>query len=145
MARFAYLAGRWVGQGQAHEAGQARDFAQTETVSAHLDGELLTVEGIGHDLHDPGRRTHLAFAVLGYDIDRRQYRWHAYSAGQWTDTEFRLTPDGFTWSLDANPQTIIRYTARVEGDQWHEIGEISTLGADWSTIMTMTMTLHRQT
>lgn len=77
-------------------------------MSAHLDGELLTVQGVGHDLHDPGRRTHLAFAMLRYDIDRRQYRWHAYSAGEWTDTDFRLTPHAFTWSLEANPQKVIR-------------------------------------
>lgn len=83
MARFAYLAGRRVGQGQAHEAGQTRDFGQTETVSAQLDGELLTVQGVGQDLHDPARRTHLAFAVLGYESIGASTGGTAYSAGQW--------------------------------------------------------------
>jgi len=142
MSEAAHLLGIWVGSGEALVQGTLRSFTQTETVTPHLDGELLTIEGVGHDPDDATRRTHLAFAVLSYDVEQQRYQWRAYSAGHWADTELRLTPQGFSWTLATRPGLVTRYTASIDGDLWEEVGQKSQNSAPWSTIMTMR--LHRQ-
>ncbi len=102
MSEATHLLGTWVGSGEALVQGTLHSFTQTETVTPHLDGELLTIEGVGHDPDDDTRRTHLAFAVLSYDVDHQRYQWRAYSAGHWADTELRLTPQGFSWTLTSS-------------------------------------------
>lgn len=52
-----HLLGTWVGHGEALVQGTLHSFTQTETVTAHLDGELLTIEGVGHGPEDATRRT----------------------------------------------------------------------------------------
>lgn len=72
LAKVGFLLGRWVGHGQAHGGGEVRDFAQTETVTSHLDGELLTVEGISHNPNGADRRTHTgAPSLIARSPDRR--------------------------------------------------------------------------
>jgi hypothetical protein len=137
MSQASYLIGRWAGDGQIRNAGGSHYFTQTETVNAHLGGELLTIEGAGWDRDDPTRRVHAAMAVMTYDPERQRYLWRAYSAGQWTDTELHLLPQGFSWALDPAPRVVIRYTATIDGNTWEEIGEIAQNGEPWSTILSM--------
>jgi len=80
--------------------------------------------------------------MLSYDVDHQRYQWRAYSAGHWADTELRLTPQGFSWTLTTSPGLVTRYTASIDGDLWEEVGQKSQNSAPWSTIMTMR--LHRQ-
>ncbi len=135
MSHVSYLIGRWAGDGEFHNAGGSHPFTQTETVSAHLGGELLTIEGIGWDRGDTSRRIHAAMAVMSYE--RERYLWRAYSAGLWTDTELHLLPQGFSWALHPAPGVVIRYTAVIDGSTWEEVGEMAHGGAPWSTIMSM--------
>jgi hypothetical protein len=137
MSQASHLLGRWAGDGQFHNAGGSHRFTQTETVTGHLGGELLTIEGAGWDGDDTTRRVHAAMAVMSYDAVHERYLWRAYSAGQWTDTELHLLPQGFTWALHPAPRVVIRYTAIIDGSSWEEMGEISQNDEPWSTIMSM--------
>lgn len=137
ISKAAFLIGRWAGDGEFRNAMGSHRFTQTETVNAHLGGELLAIEGAGWDREHPAKRTHAAMAVMSYDPELERYLWRAYSAGQWTDTELHLLPQGFSWALAPAPRVVIRYTATIDGDTWEEIGEIAQDGEPWSTIMSM--------
>jgi len=81
LTRLDYLHGAWTGHGEFRDdQANLHYFAQTETVTPRLRGELLSIEGIGHDRDDVTRATHLAFAIVSYDIGRRNYPWPTAAA-----------------------------------------------------------------
>jgi hypothetical protein len=80
---------------------------------------------------------HHALGVVASDAQGTGYVLRSYLAtGQ--SGEFVLTPieGGVQWSREV-PGGRIRNTARIAGDEWHEIGEFSRDGVTWTQIMEM--------
>lgn len=143
MRRLAHLVGDWEGSGWAlvHE-DQVRTFHQTETVRAHLDGELLTLEGHGVD-DATGRDAHRAIAVLTFDRTTSRYRWDAYVSGERTSTRLVVDDAGFTWSMTRrHPLATTDFRVEVDHTTWSETGQLSHDGTTRTTVLEMT--LHRR-
>lgn len=139
MEALGFLLGHWSGSGW-HQQGSspAQRFEQTEDVRARLGGELITVEGRGVRADGSGEVVHRGFAVASYEPGNG-YRWTAFSAGQRIETTLRIGDHTFAWSLHPDPSTSIDYHARIDGDQWHETGQLRTGERPTTTILEMTL------
>lgn len=119
MQALAFLDGAWRGEAQsAHAPGP---ILHTERVGTLLDGTVRLVEGRGYD--GDGQTVFNAFAIISYDPARRSYSIRSYAGGFAGDYPLTVRPDGFSWSRPAGPGATIRYTATVQGGEWHEVGE----------------------
>lgn len=141
MAALDFLLGRWSGSGW-HRRGEspAVHFTQTEDVVARLDGELITVEGLGVRADGSGEVVHRAFAVAWHEPEAG-YRWEAFSAGRRLETTLHVEDHAFAWSMSPTPGVTLVYRAEVDGDVWTETGELHA--ADTAPTRVMEMTLHR--
>jgi hypothetical protein len=122
------LAGRWEGGGWIRQgAGEPVRFVGEEHVEPRLDGRILVIEG-KHWSPDRSRVVHHAFAVLSYDPAKQGYRFQTHLAnGRGGDFSGHLENGAFIWGMDS-PNGRIRYVIRIEGERWHEIGEIEREG-----------------
>ena len=139
MGRLAPMAGRWAGEGWIRRGpGEPERFQGTETVEARLGGHVLLVEGRHLDAKD-GRLVHHAFAVLSHDAARGVYRFRSHLAnglggdyaGEWKD-------GAFVWTMALPRGGTARYTIRIQGDAWDEVGEMERQGA-WVRFFEMRM------
>lgn len=128
---FAFLTGRWTGEGWIQMGPQRYAFRQTERVAPMLDGSIMTIEGKGVDPADPKVVHHHAFAILSWNPEAQRYDFRSYAGGRAGTYAARLiSPGSFVWEIDM-PGGRIRYTAKVEGNRWVEDGEIKRGDADW--------------
>lgn len=119
MEKLAFMDGAWRGTAQAGSDSGA--LMQTERIGPLLDGTVKLVEGRTHD--GAGKVRFNVFAVISYDPAKRAFVMSSYAMGYAGDYPLTVRADGFSWSHPAEPGVIMRYTATINGDQWHETGE----------------------
>jgi len=143
MKRLAFLVGEWDGVGNMEMGpGQASESRVHEAVQWKLGGAVLLVEGVGKaDVNGEERIVHNALGVVSYDRRAQQYRIRAYRAdGNAVDADVTVGENELAWQFEVPGVGKIRYTIRVEGDQWVELGEMSRDdGATWHQFFTMTL------
>lgn len=140
MKSLSFLVGRWEGDGWVKQGpGEPQRFHGVETVQAKLDGRLLVIEGV-HRGGTPEHVVHEAFALVSAQPGGG-YRFQSFLAdGRATDARAELAADGtFVWTLEL-PQVRVRYTIRVTGDTWSEVGESSRDGKTWAQMFEMKLT-----
>ena len=124
MKKLAFLAGRWSGPASIFRGpGEPLKLSQTEDVEYKLDGLVLLVQGqsAGAD----GKAQFEALATIAYDDASHTYRFRAYNAGRYLDTELAVQPDRFSWGFDAGPakiQNVMHLTAKGE---WQETTNVT--------------------
>ncbi len=137
-----FMVGTWAGSGwNLSPTGEKQEFTQTERVAYKAGGQVITVEGEGHDKADRRRVVDTALAVIGYNDTTGRYRWEAFSQGYVTEAVPVVGDHLFQWSI-ATPATTIRYTLRFTRRTWHEIGEV-TLDGGQTWRQTFQMDLRR--
>src|SRR6185436_7651727 len=93
MKKLEWLVGHWKGTGWMERGPQGRrEFTQTETIEAKLDGLVLVIEGLGKAKED-GSTVHTALAFVSYDARAKTFRWHAFTPEGQIDTEAKVGTD----------------------------------------------------
>jgi hypothetical protein len=82
-----------------------------------------------------------AFGVISYDAATSSYSMRSYALGRKGDFALRLTPDGYVWETPAGPGAIIRYTAVIKNNRYHEYGE--RIAGGTAPVKMFEMTLER--
>lgn len=121
MQPLAFMDGVWRGPAWTIQpSGVKHEVTQTERIGPFLDGTVKVIEGRGYDAS--GKVTFNALGVVSFDPAKKAHTLHSYAMGMAGD--FTLTPSdsGYVWEIPAGPMTI-RYTARIGGGKWREIGE----------------------
>jgi hypothetical protein len=140
MARLSFLVGSWKGEAWMQMGpGPRTEMTQTESVAAHLDGLVLAIEGEGRLKSNPDTITHLAFATITWDAEKKGYRVNAIRKdGKSIDAAGTFTADGaFQWGfamMGGNVRYTIHYTAEGE---WLETGDFSSDGTEWQQFLEM--------
>lgn len=148
MERLAGWVGEWEGEGWAATGPDRREeFRIVESVRLSVRGTVLLVEGRGTLRHDGEEEVvvHEALTVVSYDAEGDRYPWRSYDLrGGVIDAELQLTGDGARWGFrDEERGNDLRFTIRLDGDRWDEVGEISLDGGTtWYRMLEMT--LHRK-
>ncbi|MBJ6760722.1 hypothetical protein JGU66_08095 [Myxococcaceae bacterium JPH2] len=135
LSPFQVLVGSWRGEGWIDlgpRAGGRKTFQVSESVQPHLEGTVLTLEGVGTSRAAPTApevTTHQALGILSWDEAAGHLRFSAYRLGNGVvDTEMKLLGEGvFQWGFEI-PQGWIRYTLTVHDGVWAEKGELSRDG-----------------
>jgi len=144
MDRLAPLVGAWQGEANVQYPGPML-VHQTEQVERDLNGLLLVIRGTGHDnAARSGAPVFQAAAVISYDERQQRYEVRSYTHEGYVTTalgEF-LEDGAFRWSFAPGGPVKIRFTIRIDGATWREVGEMSTdNGATWR--QTIDLSLRR--
>jgi hypothetical protein len=121
MARLAYLDGVWRGPAWTLTPQGRREMIQAERIGPFLGGSVLVMEGRGYTAD--GAVAFNAFGVVSFDPVTSRYSLTSWAMGFTGTFPLRLTDDGYVWEAPAGPGATMRYTAVIQGDSWHEIGE----------------------
>lgn len=134
-----FMEGTWKGSGWIRMGPQKHEFIQTESVTAHANGTVLTIDGMGRDAANPDQIVHQAFAVISYDQAAGKYLMRAVRAdGNHVDADFAVQDDGsIVWGFEHPMAGQIRYTIRQEAGAWVENGEASRDGKTWMPFLEM--------
>jgi hypothetical protein len=124
MKKLAFLAGHWSGPASISRGpGEPLHVTQSENVEYKLDGLVLLVEGqsTGAD----GKAQFQALATIAYDDASHTYRFRAYNAGRYLDTELAVQPDGFSWGFEAGPAKIHNTMQLTVKGEWQETTDVT--------------------
>jgi hypothetical protein len=146
MKRLDNWAGNWRGSGWilTGPSRTRQEFTITETVQSKLGGRVLLVEGLGRG-KDPASGAevdvHVTLAVLSYDEKAQVYRFRTHeAAGRALDAQAQPTDSGLEWGFrDEATGATIRFTIRLDGNRWHEVGEATRDGKTWHKFLEMTL------
>ncbi len=143
MQKLEFLVGHWKGEGwKLNRDGTKQHFRQTEDVQWKLDGAVLLVEGIGRSAgnDNSGEIVHQALGVISYD-QSGGYQFNAFLAnGRSSHSQATLMEKGkFIWTISPPHGGTIRYTLKIINGTWHEIGEYSRNGNNWSQFLEMNL------
>ena len=144
MKKLDHWVGTWKGSGWAfNETGQRFDFAITESVQRKVAGTVLLLDGKGVRKNDKGEEitTHDGLVVISYDEKAHRYHWHGHDVGREpVSAELKMINGSMQWDLHtANNGPTIRFTIKIEGNRWHETGEVSLDGKAWNKFMEVTL------
>lgn len=115
------MQGSWRGEAWAIlPDGSKKEMTQTERSGPMLDGTVRVVEGRGYTKE--GKVEFNALAVISYSPATKKFMMKSFANGQAGEFEIKPTAAGFAWEIPAGPM-IIRYTATITKDTWHEVGE----------------------
>ncbi|MCB0534882.1 MAG: hypothetical protein KDD14_21945 [Saprospiraceae bacterium] len=133
MEKLRLLDGSWKGSGWLQMGPQRHEFHQTEAISFHANGTVVTIDGRGVNAKDSTEVIHQAFAVVSYDQQAEKYLIRAIRAdGNHVDADFEVQSDGsIVWGFSHPMAGRIRYTIKADSDSWFEIGEMSRDGETW--------------
>jgi hypothetical protein len=140
MQPLAPMVGEWKGEGWIRMGpGEPVHFDSQERVESRLGGEALFIEGT-HRAKDGGPLVHQAVALLSHDASAGVYRFRTHVHGRGPgDFEGRVEEDGaFVWGGAMGPGQM-RYTIRIDGDRWNEVGEFSQDGETWMPFFEMSL------
>jgi hypothetical protein len=139
MKRIAFLAGEWEGDGWMQRGPERGTFTSTETVESRLEGRVLIVEGLHHA--PGGEVVHHALAVVSHDPETGGYRFRSHLAdGTGGDYDAELVDGAFVWGF-ATDRGRVRFTIRIDGDEWREEGHFSPDGGEtWIHFFQMDLT-----
>ena len=140
MARLAPMVGTWTGEGWIRRGpGEPQRFKGREVVEARLDGRVLLVEGRHLDAQD-GHPVHHAFAVISMDGTTGGYHFSSHLGdGRSGDYRAEWREGAFIWFMEIPQAGRMRYTIRIEGNHWKELGELEREGK-WVPFFGMEMT-----
>ncbi len=128
LAQLSFMNGHWRGTAwKLIPGGERIDLTQTERVGDMLDGCVKVIEGCGYD--DDGKKVFNAMAAIAYDAESRELVMRSHAEGRVGNFVIDARDDGFSWELPAGPNKI-RYTAKIENNEWFEYGELSIPGRD---------------
>lgn len=139
MSKCSFLAGEWQGEAWVIGAdGKRSTSSVSESISFDLDSTVIALRGVGMS---GGVKVHDALGVLYYDPFQQAYKMNSWlSKGLNTAASVELLGEGkLKWWFGAGPSRTIRYTITIQGDQWNEIGEMSTDGENWFQILEMNL------
>ena len=139
MQAISSLEGRWEGAGWSRRGpAEPEYFTSLEQVESRLDGRALLIEGLHHDTGDAAKVVHHALAMTTYDPDAGRYDFRSYAAGHGSGNfEGHVEGGTFIWGFEIPGRGQIRYTIRIEDDEWHEVGEFSADGSQWNQVFQM--------
>jgi hypothetical protein len=145
---FAAWIGHWQGESSMKMGpGPARNARMDERIESKLDGTILVVEGVGKATNTATQQemvVHHAFGVLSYDMNTQEYKFKTYlKDGRGTDAWVKLTGDNaFQWGFDIPNRGKTRYAITIDPVKktWHETGEFSADGTNWSAFIEMNLT-----
>lgn len=141
MQKLAFLAGRWLGPiTVVRGPGQPLHLTQTEDVQFKLGGLVLLIQGASHN--PDGSTSFEALATVAFDDAAKSYRFRAYNAGHYLDTELTVVPSGFSWSYNTGPAHIVNTMRLTSKGEWAETTEV-TVGSN-PPIDSVDMLLQRQ-
>ncbi len=124
MNTLSWMDGRWRGTAVTQTATGEHRVTQT---GGFLAGTIKVIEGRGFNAD--GSVGFNAFGVVSYDVATKTYAFRSYAQGR--AGTFGIAPiagkQGYVWEIPAGPTTI-RYTATIEADKWHEVGDQITPG-----------------
>ncbi len=141
MDKLGWLIGSWKGSGWIQMGPQAKkEFSQTETIEARLEGLVLIIEGRGMSKED-GSLVHNALAFVSFDERTNAFRWRAFTHdGRQTDAVAKVSTTSLEWGLDIPQVGRMRYTLTLREDgSWYEVGEITRDGETWRKFFEMTL------
>jgi hypothetical protein len=136
--------GEWKGSGWvATGAGEREEFTNIEKVQPKVGGSILLIEGHGTRKKESGAGVpiHEALAVLSYDQKTQRYRWRAHDIrGQALDVEAQLIDGGLRWGYrNEQAEVSIRFDIHIDGNRWHEVGEVTRDGKAWQKFLEMNL------
>ena len=117
----AFMFGQWVGPATGQSQAGSFLITQTERVGPMLEGDIVVIEGRGYS--DQEETMFNAFAVVSKTGKDGGWEMRSYAQGRAGTFPFTITDTGYVWSLPAGPNARMVYTATIEGDTWHQIGE----------------------
>jgi hypothetical protein len=146
MKRLDPWVGQWRGSGWilAGPSRSRQEFTIAENIQSKLGGRVLLVEGAGKG-KDPKSGaevdTHNTLAVLSYDEKAATYRFRTHEAsGRTLDVEAKPIDGGLEWGFrDDTRGATIRFTIRLDGNRWHEVGEATLDGKTWHRFLEMNL------
>lgn len=139
MEALSFMDGAWRGTAWTMGPdGKRHDLTQTERVGPLLGGTVKLVEGRGYEAD--GRTSFNALGVISYNPATRKYSIQSYASGQAGAFPLEAKSNGFIWQIPAGPGAIVRFTATIQGGNWHEIGERVAEGAPPMKIFEMRLT-----
>lgn len=121
MSRLSFLDGIWRGTAWVMTPQGQHQITQTERIGSFLDGSLKVIEGRGYEAN--GTVSFNAFGVISYNPTSRAFSLQSWAMGQSGNFPMQVTENGYVWETPAGPGAVVRYTAIVRGNQFHEIGE----------------------
>jgi hypothetical protein len=125
--KLSFLVGRWSGPVTIDRgSGEMLHLTQTEDVEYKLDGLILLIEG--KSTSADGKVAFSALATVAYDDVSHSYRFRAYNAGHYVDTELSVSADSFSWSFMAGPAQIVNTMHLTGKGEWSEITD-ATVGS----------------
>ena len=144
MKKLEHWVGEWKGSGWMMVGpGQRHESTVTEKVTSKLDGMVFIIEGKGIAKAEGGkdRVVHDALAILSYDDKAKLYRFRTHEVnGRSVESELKMVDGGMQWGF-REPQRngTVRFSVKMDGKTWNEIGEISFDGTTWMKFMEMTL------
>lgn len=124
MHKLSFLAGHWSGPVTITRGrGQVLHLTQTEYVEYKVGGLVLLIEG--KTISTSGHVLFSALATIGYDDASHSYRFRAYNAGHYLDTELSVPAHGFSWSFTAGPAHVVNRMRLTREGEWKELTEVS--------------------
>lgn len=129
MRRLSSWAGTWSGEGWMRVGpGEPERFKGVETIESKLGGHLILIEG-KHHRAGSDVLVHHAFATVSFDATTGGYKFRSHLAnGRGGDYTAEWNDGAFIWFLQSPGRGKIKFTIRIEGQDWHEIGEMERNG-----------------
>jgi hypothetical protein len=132
--------GVWKGSGWViREDGTRAQFTRVERIERKVAGTVLLLEGEGVTESNTNEAAiaNQGLVMIHYDDGTRTYRWNGHDASRGaTEAELKLIEGGVEWTVRNQDRTAaIRFTIRLNGPRWHEVGEVTKDGKAWKTFM----------
>jgi len=141
MKKLQFLVGKWTGEADVMRgAGEPLKLTQTENVQYKLDGLVILVEGESHNAE--GKSVFSALATIAFDDTAGVYRFRAFNAGRYLDTELTVTAGGFSWGFTGGPVKVNNTMKLSDKGEWVETTDVA-MGSQ-PPRHTMQMTLKKQ-
>ena len=138
--KLAWMVGTWEGEGWSQRGQEKSEFTQTEKIELKLDGQTLLLEGEGRAKADPSKVVFRALGVVFFDPYGGGTKLTSWTdQGYWAVSPFTVKANGYSWEI-ALPNNTTRYTAKVSGGRWNEIGEWSGDGKTFTKFFEMNLT-----
>ena len=146
MRKLDWWIGEWKGEASVQMGpGKTEHALQTERVQSRAGGRVLVIEGLGkRKLEDgtAGDVVHDAFAVVSFNEKTKSYDFDAWTVRDGHVDAWLEPGDDHTakWGFDTPQGGKIRFTIRLtDAGEWHEVGEFSRDGNQWTKFFEMTL------
>lgn len=134
-----FMTGCWHGEGWLRRGPELEKFKSTELVEFKAGKTVLAITG-KHTDSDTSALVHDAFAIVSRAAEGEDYRFKSFLAtGQSGEYSAKLSNGAFVWELPIPNRGVMRYTIRVDGDEWQETGHYSPDGSQWHETFGMTL------